>query len=110
MSGPVAGVIMRSDDLRRAAPTLYRHMLFGWAEGGDAYPEHRPEPWPNILALRLPGERWEDVLIEGEAQEVDDALWAAASVGIDGPTLAAAIRNVTRVQEALFFLAAAGVR
>jgi len=45
------------------------------------------------LMFRLPGERWEDLLIDGQAPQVDDALWAAASYGVDGPTLAAAIRR-----------------
>jgi len=45
------------------------------------------------LLFRMPGERWEDLLVEGQAAQVDAALWEAASYGVDGPALAAAIRR-----------------
>ena len=47
----------------------------------------------DLLRFRQPGERWEDLLIEGQAPIVDEALWDAASMGVDGWTLADAIRR-----------------
>jgi len=45
------------------------------------------------LVRRYDGERWEDLLQDGDAPQVDAALWEAASYGVDGETLAAAIRQ-----------------
>lgn len=43
------------------------------------------------------GERWQDLMRPGHADQVEAALWWAASMGVDGHTIATAIeRTVDR--------------
>jgi hypothetical protein len=46
------------------------------------------------LAKLDPDERWQDLMLPGHAEQVEAALWWAASVGVDGHDIATALEDL----------------
>lgn len=49
-----------------------------------------------ILRKLNEGERWQGLMLPGHADQVEAALWWAASMGVDGHTIATAIEATVR--------------